>query len=380
MATHILTVTEKTFKVHLNYMFIGTGKNGSPHQPSALADILGIRDNDNIVFYVMNIGFFGMFEAVGNVFYEYDANNQQYLGEEIGDKTLTYRMKIKPIEVYELPISEWDMMENPNNIEQQNIFNMQWSWIFKKLNASRGCLAIDNHECKLFKGMLPMNNNKLTYVNNYDYTNGKITQLNDSLKNYNNSKMVVNPRSDSRISQIKKEEDLRILFTAKSGLNAILDTVLQPTKNGLINFIANEVLCSFSERKMDLLLGTDKEKCLLIELKNEFIFNSSIYNQIMEYARWVSSYKKHYKDIVPILVLKEARDIASKKGCRYFKYLSKEDKLNDKKSDWYQQIMDTLYRAKQDLKLEGICNLSELQVYTFNIDNEKRLIGFNKIT
>lgn len=86
MATHILTVTEKTFKAHLNYMFIGTGKNDSPHQPSALADILGIRSGDNIIFYVMNVGF-GIFKAVNNVFYEYDANNPQYLGK---------RLEIKP--------------------------------------------------------------------------------------------------------------------------------------------------------------------------------------------------------------------------------------------------------------------------------------------
>ena len=40
MATHILTVNEDTFKVHLKYMFIGTGRNNFAHQNGALADII----------------------------------------------------------------------------------------------------------------------------------------------------------------------------------------------------------------------------------------------------------------------------------------------------------------------------------------------------
>lgn len=203
-------------------------------------------------------------------------------------------MKIQSNEVYKNPISEWDMMENPDNIEQHSILNMQWSWIFKKLNASRGCLAIDNYEFELFQKMLSLENSQLINVNNYDYLDEKIVQLGNNL-NYNNQKTNVAPRDSIRILQIKREEDLRILFTAQSGLNPILDIVLNTRKNGKINFIANEVLCSFSERKMDLLFGTDNNKCLLIELKNEFVYNDKIYNQIKEYTRWVSSYKLHYK-------------------------------------------------------------------------------------
>ncbi|SMN00734.1 hypothetical protein SPONL_1532 [uncultured Candidatus Thioglobus sp.] len=370
MATHILTVTKRTFKIHLNYMFIGTGKNNSPHQPSALADILGVRDNDNIIFYVMNVGFFGIFKAIGGVFYEYDATNQQYLGIEIGDKTLTYRVKIKPHEVYETPISEWDMMENPDNVEQQSIFNMQWSWIFKKLNASRGCLAIDSHEFQLLKKMFSRKNNKLPNINNYDYINGKIIKLDNSLS-YDNSKTNIQPRSNSRIFKIKKEEDLRILFTAKSGSNLILNKVLNPSENGLVNFISNEVLCSFSERKMDLLLGTDKEKCLLIELKNEFVYNKNIYNQIKEYARWVSSYKLFYKEIIPVLILKEAKIMAKRKGAKYFKYLSEENKENDNQSDWYKNILQELSNAKLSLSNENIKRLQPLQVYIFTTQDNK---------
>lgn len=129
MATHILTVDRTTFKVHLNYMFLGTGKDGAAHQTGAQIDILGIRPGDNIIFYVMNCGFFGIFKALGNVFYDFDSHEDQhpqYLHEALGSrKTLTYRMAIEPYEVYEDSLSEWNMMENPSLIKDQSIFNLQ---------------------------------------------------------------------------------------------------------------------------------------------------------------------------------------------------------------------------------------------------------------
>jgi hypothetical protein len=43
-------------------MFAGTGKDGQAHQTGALADILGIRGEDNIIFYVTGCGFYGFFK------------------------------------------------------------------------------------------------------------------------------------------------------------------------------------------------------------------------------------------------------------------------------------------------------------------------------
>ncbi len=376
MATHILTVNETTFKVHLNYMFIGTGRNGSAHQDGALADILSIRENDNIIFYVMNKGFFGIFKAVGSVFYEHNNNQPQYLNNELDGKTLTYRMKIEPFEVYESPISEWNMMENPDNIQNQSIYNMQWSWIFKKLNASRGCQSIDQKEYQLFKNILTSDNTRLVNGNNYDYINGKIELLNNTI-NYNRQLMLNRPRDNNRLNQINIEADLRILFTAKAGSHTGLNQVLYPQINGEINYIANEVLCSFSERKMDLLFGTTQNKCLLIELKNEFIFNSNIYNQIKEYARWISAYKQQYTDIVPILIIREAKILSTRRNSIYFKYLSQNDLENDIKSDWYQGVLDSVSQAKLDLHNERIARLQELQVYVFFSSNS--VLSFEEI-
>ena len=374
MATHILTVNEHTFKIHLEYMFIGTGKDNSAHQNGALADILSIRDGDNIIFYVMNIGFFGIFKASGNVFYEPHTN--QYLNAELNNKTLTYRMKIEPQEVYSNYISEWNMMENPENIKDKSIYNMQWNWIFKKLNAKRGCLSIDEHEFNLFKNILIQNNIRLTNVLNYSYNNQSICELNNNTIFYNGDTSIL-PRIEANLIKINIEEDLRILFCAKANHNVILNQVLQPTINANIAFISNEAICSFSEKKIDLLLGTDANKCLLIELKNDFLFNDSIYNQLKEYSRWISSYKKQYSEILPILILKMPRILAPSRGCKYYKYLSQDNQSNDITSDWYSEIIQKINEAQQNLISESIQNVSKLQVYIFSVDANNNLINFD---
>lgn len=376
MATHILTVNEDTFKVHLQYMFIGTGKNNSAHQNGALADILSIREGDNIIFYVMNVGFFGIFKAMGNVFYESHTN--QYLNTELNNKTLTYRMKIEPLEVYSNYISEWDMMENPENIRDKSIYNMQWNWIFKKLNANRGCLSIDECEFNLFKNILIQNNTKVNNVLNYIYDNQSICELNNNTIFYGGNTSIL-LRTEANLIKINIEEDLRILFCAKANNNSILNQVLQPTLNGNVTFLSNEAICSFSERKIDLLLGTDTNKCLLIELKNNFIFNDSIYNQLKEYSRWISSYKKQYSEIMPILILKIPRILAPSRGCKFYKYLSQDAQNNSLISDWYGEIIQKINEARQNLINESIQNVSELQVYVFSVDSNNNLVNFDAL-
>ncbi|MFD1094992.1 hypothetical protein [Salegentibacter chungangensis] len=380
MATHILTVNETTFPIHLRYMFIGTGKNGSPHQTGALADIFSIREGDNIIFYVMQRGFFGIFKATGEVFYDYesyDGYHPQYLNDDLGGKTLTYRMKIEPNEVYENYISEWDMMENPENIKDNSIFNLQWSWIFKKLKGNRGCVSIDETEFELFQSNLAKNNNTIAKSGCYDYVNGKIKSLNTGVL-YHEECTTKPPRSVERLNKIYREEDLRILFTAYANNHGVLNQVLKPHNNGNVNFIANEIACSFSERRMDLLFGTDQNNCILIELKNDFLFNENIYNQIQEYSRWISAYKD-YTEIIPILILKSPRQVRPSRRGKYFKFLSENDKRENNFSPWYKAMIEKIENGKKELSNEGIRKTADLQVYLFETGSGNELIKFNQL-
>ena len=124
-------------------------------------------------------------------------------------------------------------------------------------------------------------------------------------------------------------------------------------------------------------MGTDKDTCLLIELKNDFIFNDSIYNQLKEYSRWISSYKRKYTKIVPILILKMPRTLAPSKGCKFYKYLSVDAQNNNLTSDWYNEIIHKINEGRKNLINESIKNVSELQVYVFSVDENKNLLNFD---
>jgi hypothetical protein len=373
MAAHIFTVNETTFNVHLNYMFAGTGKDGAAHQVGALVDISSIREGDVVFFYVMNKGFYGTFMAVNQPFYE--SNETNYLNESLDGKTLTYRIKIEPLEVYQRGKSEWDVIENPELIKDQSIYNLQWGWIFKKLNANRGCLAIDNFEFELLNKIVGIDNVLLVKCNSYSFVDGIIVP-NDAEFIYEGD-MQVALRNNLNIIRI--EEDLRLLIASEANNNSLLDIVLKPETNGKINFISNEVLCSFSERRLDLVLGTDNETCLLIELKNEFIFEDSIYFQIKEYSRWVSAYKLQYEKIIPILIIREARILSERRGSLYFKYLSTEEKERGETSPWYNGVIESIEVARASLREEGFPRLEDLQVYVFDTNELNELLNFNQI-
>ena len=48
-------------------------------------------------------------------------------------------------------------------IKNKSIYNMQWNCIFKKLNANRGCLSIDESEFNLFKNIFQKHKEYLMY-------------------------------------------------------------------------------------------------------------------------------------------------------------------------------------------------------------------------
>ncbi len=261
---HIFTVNEATFNIHLNYMFAGTGKDGEEHQNGALCDILGVRPGDNVIFYVIKRGFYGLFQIKdGMVFYEHPTN--QYLDDKLAGKTLTYRVAIQPHPdgVYSRGVPEWTAIEDPQKIIANSIFNMQWGWIFKKLGGNRGCTAIPNDEYELLKNIITQGNAGVDTTSGLGFSNDEIVTIPKSMEYKGNTK--ISPREIERIFTIEREEDLRMFFTSQLGINKLLDKVINPEQNGKVVFIANELICSFGEKKIDLMLITDQNKCFLID-------------------------------------------------------------------------------------------------------------------
>lgn len=384
-SAHIFTVNQTTFNIHLNYMFAGTGAgregDSKPEQKGALADIMGIRPNDYILFYVAGWGFYGFFRAkqTGNNLVFYESPKNQYLNDDLARKTLTYRLFIEPSEygVYRYGVNEWDALENPENIQDQSVFNMQWSWIFKKLKGGRGCTAIPKEEFQLLKNVVTSNNKKLEKSKCYGFAGGEIhtsDQIYEYQGNISNS-----PVLSGNLRKVFAEVDLRLFFTANSGLDNILNEVLNPAEHGQITYIANENKCSFGMKSIDLLFLTDQDKCLLIELKNGFNCDDSVIVQISGYARWISSYKPYLKEIIPILIAREPRLYPARKGGKYFKYLSETDYDNDNVSSWFQGKINQIEEAKGKLRDYEIAKLSELQFYQFHTDNENVLQSFSSL-
>lgn len=384
-SAHIFTVDPTTFNIHLNYMFAGTGagrdEDSKPEQKGAVADILGVRPGDHILFYVAGYEFYGFFKAKQTntdiVFYEHPEN--QYLNSDLGGKTLTYRLFIEPsgYGVYKLGVNEWDAMENPENIEDKSVLKMQWAWIFKKLKGGRGCTAIPEEEFQLLRKIVTSNNKRLEETSSYRFSDGEISSS-DRSYNYDGC-TTISPILSGNIRKIQQEADLRIFFSARASIDEILDEVLNPAQYGTITYISNETKCSFGMKSIDLFFLTDREKCLLIELKNSFEYKDSILEQISGYARWVSSYKRHLKEIIPILIMKEPRLYPARRGGEHFRHLSESDYHNQTLSPWYKQTIDNILKAKEKLQKFNIDKLSELKAHEFHTNNDDILQHFSSL-
>jgi len=363
--------------VHLNYMFAGTGKDGAPHQRGALADILAVRPGDNILFYVAEHGFYGFFRASQSkrplVFYEHPT--RQYLDSGLGGKTLTYRFFIEGGEqgVYRQGVDEWDALENPDRIVDHSVFNMQWSWIFKKLKGGRGCVSIPEEEARLLEEIIVRDNVRLRDVRHYTFANGEIAECAEPHKYEGDTSRM--PMLHERADIIETEADLRVFFCSNIGRSDLLGEVVCPDEHGRITFIANEAKCSFGMRSIDLLLLSDSNKCLLIELKNTFTFDERFLDQLSGYARWVSSYKRQLTEIVPILILR-APPLCRRRGGKKFKYLSAEDCDRNVVSPWFKGLVSNFRSLEAELRALHIPKLSQLRVVLFQTNDDQRLTGF----
>jgi len=377
LTAHIFTVNPDTFNVHLNYMFAGTGKDNEKHNKGALADILAVRPGDDIVFYVIERGFYGFFKAENHpIFYEGLA--EHYLQRELG-RTLTYRLFIEPSSdgVFRSGVKEWDAIENPVFIQENKIYNMQWSWIFKKLKGNRGCTAITNDEFRLLRQIIAKEEDRLPQSQAFSFSGEHILPLNRKLSYTGNTTEA--PRNSEDIKRIRLEVDLRICFTALSGHDIVFNPILQPERYGNIISIANEVICSFGEKKIDLMMCTDRQKCLLIELKNSFECDDSVPHQIASYARWVSAYKPELQEIIPILIVKAPKPYPARGGCKKFKCLSLHAFEQSITSPWYNSILAKITEARQIVRDYQLARTSALRVYQFSTAEKNILTGFAEI-
>ena len=219
MTTHVFIVDKTTFKLHLEYLFAGTGakdntidfnngQNTDLHSTTEnmligmIADGSRIRRGDQIIFYlqqdfsakIFEGKFYGIFKARGDWSFLDNNDRRQYLKNELG-KSLTFRTLIEPYKVYAEGVTEWEALDEIKNMTSPN--QMLWSLIYRKLKGNRGNTMITIYEAERLI-QLTRNKNNRTELNcqnkllSFDAAAQKIICLDERPRTYAGRKEEIN--------------------------------------------------------------------------------------------------------------------------------------------------------------------------------------------
>ena len=301
---HVFIVNDQTFKVHLNYMFAGTGAkdlncdflidmNSSITTEKLLtqmiADISRIRIGDSVLFYLQQNKthegmFFGSFKVKSNPFLSSD----NYLEDELGKK-LTFRVELETGEVYENGITERDCLDSLENITHPS--QMCWSLIYRKLNGNRGCTMITDYEYNSIMKKIRSINKKPILSDKYDFDSS----------NY----QIITFDGNTKYKGKKESLDIYNRLLYKHGRDNAYESHLQayilqnlekikPLINDQIpiTWIGNEVSCGVGMQSIDVAFIQENKKeahFVICELKYKQP-DEDIKEQINKYVIWMKEY------------------------------------------------------------------------------------------
>lgn len=345
MTTHVFIVDDNTFKYHLEYMFVGTGaKNNvidfnnsetSKLHHSTEANLIGlmadgcrVRKDDLIIFYLRlskkHEGmFFGVFQAVDNgVFLDNFDNDNQFLYKEL-KKSLTFRLKIRPYEVYAKGVTEWSALDEIKGLTSPN--QMLWSLIYRKLKGNRGNTMITIYESERLIDLIRRNNSNSCIVFDtqkqgltYDNSSNLIVTTDDIVQ-YTGRTDIINilPRLIAKYNNNKAYEvHLQMYITQNLGLgtNKSLDDSLGITDKK-IEWLGNEVSCGVGMQRIDVMFSVEESatKRILfpIELKAVPAYEDNI-RQLTRYIDWIEQYyiPNRISTIQPVLICKKSSTLS----------------------------------------------------------------------
>ena len=381
MTTHVFIVDSTTFKIHLEYLFAGTGAkdnkvdfNNSPDTclhprkeimlVSMIADGSRVRQGDQIIFYLQqNFAkkiyegkFFGIFKAKHDWSFLDNNDDQQYLKREL-QKSLTFRTLIEPYRVYAKGVTEWEALDEIKNINSPN--QMLWSLIYRKLKANRGNTMITIYEAERLTQLIRNKNKKieLNWQNtglSFDSDKKKIVCL-DQKRPYagiRQEELNLLPRliAKSKVRQ-QFESHLQAYVTKNIGqtINASLDAAI--LNGAQIEWLGNEVSCGVGMQRIDIMASAirNKQRILVaIELKAvEADINNVI--QIQRYVDWIEQYyiPNRPSDIQPVLVTKK---IADKQSVVYKQLIDSFNRFNQNNDGRCDQLKFVEYSVKYSVK------------------------------
>lgn len=331
MTTHVFIVDTTTFKIHIEYMFAGTGAgenvidfNNSTtsnlHSTTEnnllgmISDSQRIRVGDNIIFYLQQNfhqgiregKFFGVFKVREVPAFLDNNDEQQYLKNDLG-KSLTFRVLIEPNQVYRQGITEWEALDEIRNIQSPN--QMLWSLIYRKLKGNRGNTMITMYESERLVNLIRNKNNR-TILNGNDFTFNVATQqitASNQTNVYQGRKDEINilPRLIQKYCEGKQFETHLQAYILQN--TETLPFLSQEN----IEWIGNEVSCGVGMQRIDILLSSDLEnrKVIPIELKSVIVY-PDITTQLQRYVDWIEQYyvPNRPSDIEPIIIARKIDD------------------------------------------------------------------------
>ena len=341
MTTHIFIVDETTFKIHLEYLFAGTGAkdflvdfNNYPKSNlqtsqermlvGMIADGSRIRKDDLILFYLQQSStrhdnnkpiegkFYGVFKAKHDGYF-LDNNENQYLKNNL-EKSLTFRILIEPYVVYSEGVTEWEALDNLEHILSPN--QMLWSLIYRKLRGNRGNTMITLYESERLIQLIRDKNKRISLNNEKGFTYNKNSNKIENIENINEykgdfEKINLLPRLLEKRRKSNSYEILlqQYLLQNISANNKIGKNILSNPKK--INWIGNEVGCGVGMQSIDIMIDYEDEKNQLktavIELKADGSKKLPNYigYQMIRYIDWMLQYYRpnRFTDIEPILLI-----------------------------------------------------------------------------
>jgi hypothetical protein len=381
MTTHVFIVDSTTFKIHLEYLFAGTGAkdnhidfnnapNTSLHQTKEnmlvgmMADGSRIRRGDQIIFYlqqdfsrkIFEGKFFGIFTAKDDWSFLDNNDHSQYLGNELG-KSLTFRTLLEPFKVYSEGVTEWEALDEIKNIQSPN--QMLWSLIYRKLKGNRGNTMITIYEserlCQLIRDKnlrqeININDHKLSF----DEGSQKIILTAEKINTYNGRKEEIKllPRLVAKYQANKSFEthlQAYIVRNIGKGINLSLDNCALG-QNLQFEWLGNEVSCGVGMQRIDVMISSNLEgqrMLLPIELK---AVEADVINarQIQRYIDWIEQYytPNRQSDVQPVLISK---------------------KIDNKTTEKYKKIVAT-FKDFNDRNIKRCNNLKYIEYHLENDD------------
>jgi hypothetical protein len=302
MRTHVFIVNDNTFPSHLEYLFAGTGVYNQNKEIwldehiGLVSDIKRVRVGDFVIFYIeatakVKGGFFGIFKIAEQAPIVFHVPGQSGFQPNLQMK-LIYRTLLEPYEVYSEGVPEWEALDKLPVYSTE----IQWSLIYRKLKAKRGCTPLLPWEAQRLMDMIrnknagnPIANTQFTGGFNWDITDRRIitTQNRQNypyLRTFNFNVLA----SICELQRQKRayEVHLQLYFTENIGINSNLNPIIG---NNLIWF-GNEVACGVGMQKIDILTicqNGERKEYRLIELKDEPV-QPGVVEQIEYYVNWAS--------------------------------------------------------------------------------------------